>query len=145
MIQLFLACMLTVPDVDTSFKAYMDYRAITDRGSAQWELQQEAETDGNGLRMHGGRYMIAVGTYYGDVGDELTVTLDTGESFEAVIGDIKADCDTDPTNRYFPMEQGGNVIEFIVDVRELPRDARRAGDISEIDGFDGNIKRIERK
>ena len=137
---------LSVPDGDTSFKAYEDYRRITNTRSTQYRMQQKAETDENGLRIYHGRYMVAVGTYYGEVGDELTVTLDTGEVIDVVIGDIKADCDTDETNRYHPMEDGGaNVIEFIVDTRELSHDVKRAGDISEIDGFEGNVEKIERK
>lgn len=136
---------LTVPDIPTDFKAYMDYRAITDTHSAQYRLQQSAETDENGLRTYHGKYMVALGTYYGEVGDELTITLDTGESFDVIIGDIKADCDTDATNRYHPMaDGGGNIIEFIVDVRQLPKDARRMGTISAIDGFEGDVEKIER-
>lgn len=139
-----LLAALTVPDMDTSFKAYMDYRAITNEESTQYRMQQKAETDENGLRTYKGRYMIAVGTYYGEVGDRLDITLDTGERFEAVIGDIKADSSTDSTHRYHPMENGGNVVEFIVDVRLVSRGVRRSGDISSIEGFEGNIEKIER-
>jgi len=136
---------LTVPDIDSDFKAYMDYRKITDTHSAQYRMQEHAETDENGLRVYHGRYMIAVGTYYGVVGDDLDITLDTGDVLECVIGDIKADCDTDSTHRYHPMQDGsGNIIEFIVDVRELPHDARWAGTISALDGFEGNVESIER-
>ena len=143
MIQLFLACMLTVPHIDTSFKAYMDYRMITDERSIQYRLQQDAQTDENGLRIYRGRYMVALGTYYGSVGDELTVTLDTGKSFDVIIGDTKADSDTDRTNRYYPMSDGsGNVVEFIVDVDALSDEARRMGDISYVDGFGGNVVQV---
>ena len=136
---------LTVPDIPTDFKAYMDYRAITDTHSAQYRLQQSAETDENGLRTYHGKYMVALGTYYGEVGDELTITLDTGESFDVIIGDIKADCDTDATNRYHPMANGGgNVIEFIVDTKQLPHDVRWSGTVSSIEDFAGNVEKIER-
>ena len=134
---------MSVPDIDTSFKAYMDYRTITNRRSAQWAMQQQAQTDANGLRTYGGRYMVAVGSYYGDVGDELTVMLDTGEELEVVIGDMKADSHTDGTHRYCPMSDGsGNVLEFIVDVYDLPDRARNMGDISYVDGFEGEIEGI---
>lgn len=137
---------LTVPDMDTSFKAYEDYRRITNSRSMQYRMQQKAETDDNGLRVYHGRYMVALGTYYGSVGDELTVTLDTGEVIDIVIGDIKADATTDKTNRYHPMDDGGaNVLEFIVDTKKLSGDVKWAGDISEIDGFEGNVEKIERK
>lgn len=136
---------LTVPDIPTDFKAYMDFRKITNRESIQYRMQQSAETDENGLRMYHGRYMVALGSYYGDVGDELTITLDTGTELDVVIGDLKADCETDRTNRYHPMEGGsGNIVEFIVDVRQLPEDARWSGTISAIDGFEGDVEKIER-
>lgn len=140
------AAKLSVPDIDSTFKAYMDYRCITNTRSEQYRLQKDAETDENGLRVWHGRYMIVVGTYYGQVGDSLTVTLDTGESFDAVIGDIKADCTTDETNRYYPMENGNaNVIEFIVDTRELPRKVRQMGDVSYADEmFEGDVEKITR-
>ena len=135
----------TVPDIDTDFKSYMDYRKITDTHSAQYRLQEHAETDENGLRVYKGRYMIAVGTYYGSVGDNLTITLDSGITFDAVIGDIKADSTTDSTHRYHPMDDGGgNVIEFIVDTRGLPRDVRWMGTVSALDDFKGNVEKIER-
>lgn len=137
---------LTVPDLETDFKSYMDYRCITDTHSAQYRLQQAAETDENGLRVYHGRYMVAMGTYYGEVGDNLTITLDSGESFDVVIGDIKADSTTDETHRYHPMANGsGNVLEFIVDTRELPKKARWMGDISYVDDmFSGNVESVER-
>jgi hypothetical protein len=135
----------TVPDMDTDFKSYMDYRCITDTHSRQYRLQQAAETDENGLRVYKNRYMVAVGTYYGEVGDNLVVTLDTGVTFDAVIGDIKADCTTDKTHRYHPMRDGnGNVVEFIVDIRELPKAVRWSGTVSSIEEFEGNIEKIER-
>lgn len=140
-----LLAALTVPDMDTSFKAYMDYRAITDEDSMQYKLQQRAETGENGLRIYHGRYMVAMGSYYGKVGDELTISFTGGESIDVIIGDMKADTDTDATNRYYPMEQGGNVVEFIVDVDELPRDARKMGDISYADDiFSGSVEKIVR-
>ena len=39
-----------VPEADTGFKAYMDFRSIKDRTTAQYRLQQEAWTDEQGFR-----------------------------------------------------------------------------------------------
>ena len=41
---------LPIPDVNTDFKTYMDYRAITNTDSVQYALQQEAYTDSQGIR-----------------------------------------------------------------------------------------------
>lgn len=137
--------LLSVPDGDTSFKAYMDWETITNTRSEQYAMQQQAYTDSAGLRRYKtGEYMIALGSYYGEVGDRFVITLDSGKTFHAVMGDLKADRHTDASNRYTPMEDGmRNVVEFIVDVDELPDTTRQMGDIS-YDGFGGSVERIER-
>lgn len=136
----------SVPKGDTSFKSYMSYKAITNTRSDQYKLQQEAYTDGFGLRKYEGYYMVALGTFYADnIGDVVKITLDSGESFFAVVGDFKADCHTDSTNRYFAMVDGRkNVVEFIVDQSELDSKAKMSGDISSISAFKGNVTKIER-
>lgn len=141
----------SIPDYDTSFKTYMDYRAITDKSSAQYMLQREAYTDDMGLRKYEDHYIVAMGTYYSDnVGDTFKITLDNDTSFNVIIGDIKADCHTDSKNMYSPVyDQNGNfvsanVIEFIVDTKKLNRSVKRLGTIEAYDDFKGNIVKIER-
>ena len=136
----------SVPNGDTSFKSYMSYKAITNTRSSQYKLQQDAYTDNYGLRKYKGYYMVALGTFYADkIGDVVRITLDSGDSFFAVVGDVKADCHTDGTNRYYPMSDGRkNVVEFIVDISSLDAKARKSGDISSIPTFSGNVTKIER-
>jgi len=138
---------LDVPDGDTSFKSYMDYRCITNRESAQYKLQQKCTTDTDGLRRtSGGDYVIAVGSYYSDtVGERFKITTEGGE-FYATVGDLKADAHTNRTHQYTAMDGGmKNVIEFVVDVDTLDETAKRMGDISYADGkFEGNVERIEK-
>lgn len=138
---------MDVPDGDTSFKSYMDYRAITDTSSVQYKMQQEAYTDEYGLRKYKtGDYMVAMGSYYGEVGDRFRVTLDSGETIRCIMGDAKADCHTDAYNQYTEAGNGSkNVIEFVVDTPALSDEARQMGDISYSDDtFEGNISKIER-
>lgn len=145
MVHLLLAASIifTVPDIDSDFKSYMDYRCITNTESAQYKLQQDCCTDENGLRVYDGCYAVALGTYYSStVGDKFHITLDTGEEFDVIVGDVKADCDTDKTNRYVPIN--GNIIEFIVDTRKLPKDVRWMGTVSAIDIFEGSVESIEK-
>ena len=138
---------LSVPDdIDTDFKAYMDYRCITCQSSPQYKLQQFAWTDENGLRRYDDYYLVALGSYYSStVGDCFKVTLDTGETFKCMVGDCKADCDTDILHMYHPMKGNkGNVIEFIVDTKNLPREVKQMGTVSAIDIFEGDIESIEK-
>lgn len=141
----------SIPEYDTSFKTYMDYRKITDKSSAQYMLQMEAYTDDMGLRKYEDHYIVAMGTYYSDnVGDTFKITLDNDTSFNVIIGDIKADCHTDSQNMYSPVydENGdfvsANVIEFIVDTNKLDRSVTKLGTVSAYDNFKGNIIKIER-
>lgn len=140
-----------IPTEDTSFKSYMDYRTITDTASAQYELQQIAVTDSNGLRKHGDYYLVAMGTYYTEtVGSTFKITLESGNEFQVMAGDIKSNSDTDKTNMYSPVyDQSGyfisaNVIEFIVDTDEIDPYIKKLGTISGYEDFKGNITKIER-
>lgn len=145
MVTLLLAAQMifTVPDVDSDFKSYMDYRCITNISSDQYKLQQKCYTDDNGLRVYDGYYAVALGTYYSStIGDKFHITLDTGEEFDVIVGDVKADCDTDKTNRYVPVN--GNIIEFIVDTKKLPKDVRFMGTVSALDDFEGSVTSIEK-
>lgn len=135
-----------VPEGKTSFKSYMSWRAITNTRSDQYKLQQECWTDTDGLRRYDEYYVIALGSYYtSNIGDTFKVTLDSGETFKAVVGDFKADRHTDKNNQYTPTESCGKcVLEFIVDTGTLDRTARKMGDISYIKGFDGNVEKMEK-
>lgn len=142
---------LDVPTCNTEFKTYMDYRCITDKTSAQYELQQFAWTDEDGFRRIGDDYIVAMGTYYAEnVGDRFKITLDTDNEITVIIGDIKQDVHTDYFNQYTPIydENGiffsGNVLEFIVDTDTLPKIPRKLGTVSYFDNLKGNIKSIER-
>lgn len=136
----------SVPDGDTSFKTYMSYQAITNTESAQYQLQQKAKTDDNGLRQVGDYYVIALGSYYSTtIGDKFVIELEDGTRIKAIVGDFKNDKHTDSTNRYTNVYDNNgnfishNVIEFIIDMSTLDKTAKSWGDISAIDGFDGNI------
>ena len=142
---------LDIPTCNTEFKTYMDYHCITNKTSAQYELQQFAWTDEDGFRRIGDDYIVAMGTYYAEnVGDRFNITLDTDNEITVIIGDIKQDVHTDYFNQYTPIydENGiffsGNVLEFIVDTDVLPKIPRRLGTVSYFDYLKGNIKSIER-
>ena len=138
-----------VPDGDTSFKTYMGYTTITNKQSPQYKLQQKAITNEDGLRMVDEYYMVALGSYYAsEIGEKFVITLDTGSRIKVIVGDIKADEHTDDSNRYRKIYNSNgefiskNVVEFIVDTSALDKTAKNWGDISAIDGFEGNVTGI---
>ncbi len=142
---------MEIPDYDTSFKTYMDYRCITDKTSAQYELQQSALTDVQGFRRYGDCYLVAMGTYYSDsVGDTFKITLDNGSMFSVMIGDIKSDIHTDDKNMFSPVYDekdnfvSANVLEFIVDTQVINEKIIRLGTVEGYEEFAGNITKIER-
>ena len=134
---------LEVPNINTSFKTYMDYRTITDKSSRQWKLQQSAITDSQGFRKVGEYFLCALGSYYStNIGDKFKITLDSGNIILVILGDCKADIHTDKTNRYIPKNK--NVVEFIVDSNKLDKSVKAMGSVGVLDGFKGRIVKIER-
>jgi hypothetical protein len=132
----------SVPD-HSPFKSYMDYRTITSTGSPQYKLQQQANSV-NGFRMLGGRYMIALGSAFGKVGDHVTIVLESGVSIPCIIGDIKADHHTDSSNKVHLSD--GSIIEFIVDTGSLSSKIKSTGDCSYAEhiNLQGRVKSILR-
>ena len=138
-------------DIDTDFYGYMDYNCITDDTTVQWDMQQNAWTDWQGLRRYNDDYMVAMGSYYSDyeVGSRFEITLDNDTVFTVILGDLKKDIHTNKTHMYTPVYDDwqlvkANVIEFIVDENQLSSDVKKLGTISGYDSFDGNIKSIKK-
>ena len=138
-------------DIDTDFYGYMDYNCITDDTTVQWDMQQNAWTDWQGLRRYNDDYMVAMGSYYSDyeVGSRFEIMLDNDTVFTVILGDLKKDIHTNKTHMYTPVYDDwqlvkANVIEFIVDENQLSSDVKKLGTISGYDSFDGNIKSIKK-
>jgi hypothetical protein len=125
------------------FKSYTDYNCLS-KSSKQWQLQEKAYTDENGLRKIGDAYLVALGSYYGtEIGTEYTVTLSNGNTFDIMLCDCKKDEHTDSTNRY--TLSNGCMIEFYVDNNVLPTEVKTLGTISAIPFFSGGVISIEKK
>lgn len=125
-----------------AFKSYTDYRCLS-RSSAQWKLQEQAYTDGNGLRKIGDAYLVALGSYYGTkLGVRYTVTLSTGNQFDIILCDSKDDRHTNKTHQY--TTASGCVLEFYVETEKMPKKVRQLGSISAIEEFKGNVVNIEK-
>lgn len=133
----------TVKVNKTDFKSYMPYTAITNKASKQYKLQQQAYTDKNGLRCIDGRPMVAVGTGWGlSVGDMALVTCENGNSFEVIIGDIKADVDTNSDNK--TTTSNNCRCEFIVDMGELNSTVKRSGNMAVFEEYNGYVINVQK-
>lgn len=141
---------LEIPNEDTSFKTYMSHKALTNKKSIQYKMQQDAWTDEYGLRRYGDAYMVAMGTFYAQsCGEYFNVTLENGNTFTVVTGDIKDDRHTDDRNMYSPVYSDdntvyANVVEFIVDTSAVPESVLISGSVGSIDYFSGCIFSIEK-
>ncbi len=138
--------------VDTSFKTYMDYRCVTSTASDQYKvIHTYGWSDGNGfMRANGERdlgiaddyYLIALGSYYGTtMGTKYRITTNTGNVFYGMLADAKADIHTNNTNQY---AANRDVVEFLVDTRNLRKDVRRMGSANVYSPLSGSISKIER-
>lgn len=108
--------------------SYMDYRTITCEGTLQFSLQNDGwtSTDPNtGIRMRGGRYMIALGQTFGLTGTKVNVHLQNGAEIPCVIGDSKEWCDTLDGEGVIGADTG--TVEFIVEEELLPGDVIELG------------------
>ena len=125
-----------------SFKSYTNYKLLS-KPSKQGQLQQQAYTGETGIRMVDDYYCAALGTYYdGNIGDKFLVTLSSGKQFKMILCDVKADHHTDAKHQYTKVN--GCVIEFYVDYGVLSSYVKRMGNISYIDGFEGEITCIQK-
>lgn len=126
---------------NSSFKAWMDYRTITDTTSKQYEIVMNSEIDQNGLLVYNGKYVVALGSVYGTIGTEYRIELSGGQEIEVVKGDEKADEDTIDGCA----NPNGSMLEYIVDVNTLNESVKLTGDVNQIHaGFIKNIYKLEK-
>ena len=144
---------LGVPGIQSSFKTWMPYNAVTNRNSPQYKLIHTwGWSDGSGfMRVNGERdlginddyYMIALGSYYGTtIGTKYRITTDTGNVFYGILSDCKSDRHTNYTHQYCP--NNSNVVEFIVDVSRLNKNVKRMGNANVYPPLNGSIIKIEK-
>lgn len=114
----------------SGYKSFMDYRCITSTGSKQYKLQYSVAYTGTyGIRQINGRYCVAIGSHFTtDIGKYFDLVLENGTIIPCILGDAKADKDTDSSN--IITEHNGCLSEFVVDTGSLHSKARQMGDIS---------------
>ena len=111
----------SLPVLEGHYFTYMPIRRITSTTSHQWRFKPNYTVDDYGFVRYQTAYAIALGTYYGiTIGGIYEIEFANGEVIYAVLGDVKRDSETDPTNRFHPTPgsvgyRTGNVVEFIID------------------------------
>ena len=87
-----------------------------------------AYTDEEGFRKVNNRYCVAIGTAFNaSVGQIFDAELENGTIIECIVGDIKADKDTDKSNVFTSQ---GCCLEFIIDMKKLNGTIKTMGDCS---------------
>ena len=135
-----------LPDLPIFVMFGTDYHRYDLWYTPHYRMRLLAETDDHGARKYRDCFMVGLGSYYTeDIGDVFEVTLDNGYSFRIILGDGKADGDTDDRNMYTPVpdwfgEECANVLEFIIDAENMPNDAYESGGMHYFEEFQGNIE-----
>lgn len=117
----------------------MDYRTITDTTSKQYSLIQQS-TIRNGLLYIDDYVLVALGSYYGDIGTKYLLTFESGETLKVIKADQKSDNHV-INNCYHKSNK--SMIEFIVDTNTLSIELKVAGDLNEL--FKGKVVKIEKE
>lgn len=144
---------LGVPDINSSFKTWMSYKAVTNKQSPQYQfintygwsdaegfMRANSEPD---LGVKQDYYMIALGSYYGTtIGTKYRITLDTGRVFYGVLSECKADVHTNSTNQY--VVHNKNIVEFIVDTTKLNWLVKQRGSANVYMPLNGSVAKVER-
>ena len=102
---------LSVPSINSSWKTWMPYTAVTNRASAQYKLRVNwGWTDNQGFRRVNGErdlgivddyYMVALGNYYGTtMGTKYRFTTDMGNVFYGILSDAKGYPEVNSTKQY---------------------------------------------
>lgn len=86
-------------------------------------------TDENDFLRSEDAYVVALGSYFGEVGDRFVVTMEDGQEFIVVKGDEKSDHDAhiDPTHRYHTFGDKANILEFIFGCGTTVKDPKAYG------------------
>ena len=133
-------------------KTYMDYRMTTVVNSRQYQfIHNELTVDKKTgfLYDEDGFIAVALGSFYGEIGDRFYFTLDTGIVLPLVKAEEKADVDTDARGCYHLNDT--SIIEFVIDDYYAGQYFWNNGNGLVLNGnynnyslFAGNIEKVEK-
>ena len=136
----------------SSAKTYMDYRATNLVSSRQYQFihnNLSVDKKTGFLYDEDGFIAVALGSYYGTIGDRYYFTLDSGVVLPLVKAEEKADEDTDYSGCYQRYDK--SIMEFVIDTDYAISYFGRGGNGLILNGnynnyslFNGDIVRVER-
>lgn len=101
------------PCSTSSSKSYMDYRTITSKTSEQYQFIQEHMSIKDGYLLDDEGYIgVALGSWFGDIGERWVFTLEDGKEIYVVKVEQKDDAHTVDGCEH---KVDGSVIEFVID------------------------------
>lgn len=124
----------------------MDYRTITNTSSRQYQfIKANMNVGENGLLYTDDQYIgVALGSYYGDIGDKFVLTFEDGREVKVIKIDAKADIHTiDGCYQYLD----GSMIELVIDTERALESFQQAmlmGDFNYSDLFNGSIVSVHK-
>lgn len=134
----------------SSVKTYESYKAITSTSSKQYQfIKEHMHVDPSGLLVDkDGFFGVALGSYYGVIGDRFYFTLDSGIVLPVVKIDEKADKDVINGCAH---DSDGSVIELVIDTELASSYFGRWGNNLVLSGnfnnnkyFNGHIEKVEK-
>lgn len=120
-------------------KPWMDYRAVTDTASLQYELISQASHEDNGLLTTDGYYLAALGSAWGEVGSRYEMRIGD-KTVRLIKADEKQDAHT--LNGEGLVGLNGHLAEMIVDTARLDNMALLMGDCNYLAELTGEITEI---
>ncbi len=134
----------------SSTKTYMPYTAVTSPSSKQYQLIQNHLTvdEETGLLYDEyGFIAVALGSYYGNIGDRFLFVLDNGTILPVIKADAKSDAHTMNGCSH---SADSSVIEFVIDTNLAAEAFGRGGNglvahgnFNNIDIFEGRIAEVK--
>lgn len=135
----------------SSVKTYMDYRAITDKTSPQYQFIHSDEIticEDGFLRDSEGYIGVAMGVYFGEVGSRYICRLDNGVEIKVVKVEVKAEQDT---VQDFYGKDNYDIIEFVIDTKAHWMQDNKwengyifSGNFNNYEAFNGKIVEIDK-
>ena len=132
-----------LPNIDRSKKTYMDYCCLS-KNSKQGSIVYDtnAWTDETGLRRWNEYYCVALGSYYGKVGDKFYIETDTGNKYKVIKADEKSDLHTDIFHQYTVNSRC--MMECVVETAKLSSTVKSTGNANNIAKISGAIIKISK-
>ena len=135
-------------ETKTSYiKPYMDYRAITCKTSKQYKFiqREDVNEDERGFLMQDGEwYCVALGEYFGDIGEKYIFTLSNGNEIKVVKSEAKSNRHTCSDNY---LGKNGHILEFLINTNSQwmkEQDVIYHGSLNACDELKGDIVKIEK-